>query len=431
MTTTATTTIASPRMLSSTSTATSTIVSSTNETTTTQTTSAQQQQQQQTQFTLSTPSRPLQSSLFSSPISNTKSNKKPQWSLKDFDIGKPLGHGKFGHVYLAREKASRYVCALKVLFKSQLAKADVAHQLRREIEIQSHLRHPHVLRLYGYFYDTNRIYLILEYSNGGELYKILQAERTFSEAKTAKYISQLASALHYCHSKHVIHRDIKPENLLLSKDGDIKIADFGWAVHTPLGNRRTTLCGTLDYLPPEMIEGREHDQMVDVWSLGVLMFEFLTGSPPFMSASYEKTYKKITKVQINWPERLSISAEARDLINKLLVKDASNRISLENVLKHPFITQNLPETTFATPISPTSINNDTLRLLSPNTSNLPVPTVLSPSKNFSSLMNPSATDKENIDTTESKLLTPASTYSPVDKIVNTMESTKSPVGTVV
>ena len=112
-----------------------------------------------------------------------------------------------------------------------------------------------MLRLYGYFFDQTRIYLILEFAAKGELYKELQKCGHFDEKRSAKYIKSLAAALDYCHSKHVIHRDIKPENLLLDLHGNIKIADFGWSVHAP-HSRRTTLCGTLDYLPPEMIEGK-------------------------------------------------------------------------------------------------------------------------------------------------------------------------------
>ena len=128
-----------------------------------------------------------------------------RWKLEDFDIGRPLGKGKFGNVYLAREKASKYIIALKVLFKSQLIKAGVEHQLRREIEIQSHLRHSNILRMFGYFYDETRVYLILEYAPRGEMYKTLQKSRNgrFDEPKTAKYIKQMADALIYCHSKKV------------------------------------------------------------------------------------------------------------------------------------------------------------------------------------------------------------------------------------
>ncbi len=214
------------------------------------------------------------------------------WRLSDFDIGRPLGKGKFGNVYLAREKRSKYIVALKVLFKSQLQKGQVEHQLRREIEIQSHLRHPNILRLFGYFWDETRIYLILEYAPRGEMYKILQnmPGGRFDEAKTAKYIRQLAAALKYCHEHKVIHRDIKPENLLLDMKGDLKIADFGWSVHAP-SSRRATMCGTLDYLPPEMVENESHDENVDLWSLGILCYEFLVGKPPFETETHQETYR--------------------------------------------------------------------------------------------------------------------------------------------
>ena len=260
--------------------------------------------------------------------------KNKEWQLSDFDIGKPLGRGKFGNVYLAREKSSKYIVALKVLFKNQLQKAGVEHQLRREIEIQSHLRHPHILRLYGYFYDATRVYLILEFAAKGELYKELQKTEKFSEARSAVYIKQIAEALKYCHTKHVIHRDIKPENLLIGLKGDIKIADFGWSVHAP-NSRRTTLCGTLDYLPPEMVEGKDHDSKVDIWSLGVLCYEFLVGSPPFEAQGHQETYRRISKVDLKFPEH--ISKEACDLICKLLVKDPQSRYSLDQVATHPWV----------------------------------------------------------------------------------------------
>lgn len=230
--------------------------------------------------------------------------------------------------------------ALKVLFKSQLTKAGVEHQLRREIEIQAHLRHPNILRLYGYFYDQTRIYLILEFAAKGELYKELQKRGRFDEKRSAQYIKSLAGALGYCHTKHVIHRDIKPENLLLDLKGELKIADFGWSVHAP-NSRRTTMCGTLDYLPPEMVEGKAHDSTVDVWSLGVLMYEFLVGSPPFEAQGHHETYKKISRVDMSFPDH--VSKPARDLIMKLLVKDPAGRMPLSEVKNHPWIKMHTSE----------------------------------------------------------------------------------------
>lgn len=267
-----------------------------------------------------------------------KAQQGKQWSLDDFEIGKPLGRGKFGAVYLAREKRTKYIVALKVLQKSQLLKNGVEHQLRREIEIQSHLRHRNILRMYGYFYDAKRIYLILEYSPGGELYKRLMDKVRFSEKVAARYIYDMAHALEYCHSKHVIHRDIKPENLLIGAYGEIKIADFGWSVHAPT-SRRNTMCGTLDYLPPEMVEGREHDEQVDVWSLGVLLFEFLVGNPPFEADGHAATYRRIARVDLSFPRE--VSEDAQDLIGRLLQKDPSTRMSLKSIASHPWIIRNL------------------------------------------------------------------------------------------
>jgi serine/threonine protein kinase len=259
-----------------------------------------------------------------------------RWCLDDFEIGKFLGNGKFGRVYLAREKQTKFVVAIKCLWKSQLVDSRFEHQLRREIEIQSHLHHPNILQLYGYFYDRDRVYLILEYSPGGELFNKLRQAGSFPEYKVARWIVQLTNALIHCHSKRVIHRDIKPENLLLGTSEEIKIADFGWSAHAPT-SRRTTLCGTLDYLPPEMIRQEDHDEFADVWSLGILVFELLTGSPPFEEETQEDTRKRIVAVDIRFP--LFVREDARDLIKKLLVRNPRMRMSLKSVRTHPWITR--------------------------------------------------------------------------------------------
>ncbi|KAF3856568.1 hypothetical protein F7725_017291 [Dissostichus mawsoni] len=235
----------------------------------------------------------------SAKASSTNSHR---WSLENFDIGRPLGKGKFGNVYLARERQSKFILALKVLFKKQLEKAG----------------HPNILRLYGYFHDSTRVYLILEFAPKGELYSELQRCGSFPEDKSATYIMELADALNYCHSKKVIHRDIKPENLLLGADGELKIADFGW---------RSTLCGTLDYLPPEMIEGKTHDEKVDLWSLGVLCYEFLVGKPPFETKSHEETYRKISRCRSQRPD------------SPLLKHNPMHRLPIQGVLSHPWVVE--------------------------------------------------------------------------------------------
>ncbi|KAI6171244.1 Aurora kinase [Aphelenchoides bicaudatus] len=261
------------------------------------------------------------------------------WSLKDFEVGRPLGKGKFGNVYLARTKRYHIPVALKILFKSQITKNHVEHQVIREIEIQAHLRHPNILRLYNYFCDDKKIYLVLEYALNGELYKELQEKKHFSEPRTAKYIYQVCDALNYCHKKNVIHRDIKPENILLDENGDLKIADFGWSVHS--AKSRMTLCGTMDYLPPEMVTSKDHSKEVDYWSVGVLCYELLCGKPAFETETSHETYQRIAKAKYTFP--LYVSEGARDLIKKLLVVDPSKRLNFVSTMRHRWIRQFVPQ----------------------------------------------------------------------------------------
>ncbi|KAF2491145.1 serine/threonine-protein kinase [Lophium mytilinum] len=268
----------------------------------------------------------------------------PHLHLGSFEIGRALGRGKFGRVYLARHRDSSFICALKVLTKAQIASEGDENLVRREIEIHSKLSHPGILKFYTWFYDATRVFLVLEYAPGGELFRKLQKKGKFGEHEAAVYVAQVADALAYMHKKNIMHRDIKPENILLGFHGEIKLADFGYSVHSA-SNLRSSLCGTIDYIPPEIARqlrkvrpGKEefYNRNVDLWSLGVLAYELMTGKPPFEMPTREQTEKKILtgKVQRTGVE---MSKEAKSFIRALLVLNPDERLPLDQVLEHPWI----------------------------------------------------------------------------------------------
>jgi serine/threonine protein kinase len=219
-------------------------------------------------------------------------------------------------------------------------------QFRREIEIQSKLSHPNILELYTYFWDDTKIYLVLEYCTKGELYCELRKQGCFSEEIASSITAQIADALDYCHANDVIHRDLKPENILLDEDvsGNIhvKLADFGWSVHSQ--SKRNTVCGTKDYLPPEMVLRRKHCNTADNWCVGVLCYELITGKAPFESEKDAETMEKIKLVKYSFPSK--VQPDAQSLISKLLVFEPTARLPLGEVVRHPWIrkhAKNIPD----------------------------------------------------------------------------------------
>ncbi|AMD21372.1 HER093Wp [Eremothecium sinecaudum] len=258
--------------------------------------------------------------------------------LADFEFGKTLGKGKFGKVYCVKHLPSGFICALKAMEKKEIMQYNIEKQFRREVEIQASLRHPNLTQLYGYFHDEKRVYLVMEYLVNGELYKQLKGRSHFSDVVASYYVYQMADALDYMHERNILHRDLKPENIIIGFSNTIKLTDFGWSVINNKGSKRKTLCGTVDYLSPELIKSREYDEQVDVWALGVLTFELLVGSPPFEEESKELTYKRILKRDLVFPDH--VTPEARHLISRLLEYDPANRIPLKDVKTHPWVLKN-------------------------------------------------------------------------------------------
>ena len=238
---------------------------------------------------------------------------------------------------MAREKQTGYIIALKVIHNDQINTDSLKSQLTTEVKIHSKLYHPNIIQLYGYFKDGNRSFLILEYAPNGEVYSSLKSSNNshFTEKQSIKYMAQLCSALLYCHSRNIIHRDIKPENLLLGKKGEIKIADFGLSAILKELDSRKTFCGTLDYLPPEIIREEQYGFSVDIWSLGILFYEFLTGYPPFSSTNSQQTFLNIVNQQLNFPS--NISQNSVRLITRFLDKDPEKRITLKQFINDPYV----------------------------------------------------------------------------------------------
>ena len=274
------------------------------------------------------------------------------FTLNDFDVAKKvLGEGKFGKVYRVRERKTRKQAVLKVISKKTVLYENVKHQLQREVEVHSRLRHPNIVQFYAYFHDEDNVYMLLEYCNGNSLYHYLQNLRSkkLQESDAAKFIFQLCSALDYCHSKNVLHRDIKPENILLHYDESgnemIKLADFGWSVVERRDTSRKTLCGTLEYLPPEVCKNEEYHSNFDMWTVGILLYEMLVGHSPFFISNFsrenplnsqEAIVNRIQACEFEIPSNLS--SDAVDLIMKLLKLTPEERFTASQVLTHPWIT---------------------------------------------------------------------------------------------
>mmetsp|Transcript_1825 Transcript_1825/g.2881 ORF Transcript_1825/g.2881 Transcript_1825/m.2881 type:complete len:410 (+) Transcript_1825:135-1364(+) len=294
-------------------------------------------------------------------------NTTKKWSIDSFVLGRALGKGKFGNVYLGRDKESQKYIALKVLFKAPLRAANSVHSLRREVEIQSRLRHPNIVRLFGYFHDAKNVYLILDYLPNGELFKYIASRGGRVEEKMCRsYMKMLAAAVLYMHHHNVIHRDLKPENVLMSTDGTLKIADFGCAVLLPPPHTdRRTVCGTPEYLSPEMLSGAGHGFPVDMWALGIFMYELLVGRTPFVEArgdgsriaatTYDvctekeiwvtKTYERINRYATTSPTEVPydsdsiVSEEAGKVIQELLCPDPNKRCTAATLMSNSWVIQ--------------------------------------------------------------------------------------------
>lgn len=259
-------------------------------------------------------------------------------SKKSFSFESKLGDGAFGQVWKIKHKRTGKYYACKQVAKEKVQK--MMSQFKREIFIMYELNHPHIVKLYHHFEEGKYFFLVMELAEGGNLFQKLVAEKCFLERQANLFFREILEAIEYLHS-HVpiiIHRDIKPENILLDKQGHLKLTDFGWSNYYSIeqATPRYTMCGTVEYLSPEMVKESGHTPAVDIWCLGVLLYEMLCGFTPFKAPVKENLMQNISKAKIKFP--VNISPLAKNLISKILEKNPQKRITIEKIKEHGWVT---------------------------------------------------------------------------------------------
>ena len=252
---------------------------------------------------------------------------------------KQLGSGSFGRVYLVSHNESKKLFALKVIDKRKLmvsyGKLDIIYN---EINIHSKLSHENIIKLYNVHEDNENINIIMEYAENGNLFELISKEKNgLEESKAFDYFIQVVNAVYYLHNNNIIHRDIKPENILIGNDNKIKLCDFGWAKELTLENR-STFCGTVEYMAPEIVGSENYDYSVDIWSLGILLYELLFGHSPFKANTTKNVILNIKTHELTYDDKnKKISNSCKDLIQKLLVSNPQKRLKIKDILEHPFV----------------------------------------------------------------------------------------------
>lgn len=260
--------------------------------------------------------------------------------IEDFELLKVVGKGSFGKVMQVKKKDTGLIYAMKVLKKEQLVKRKQVAHTQTERKVLQNVDHPFIVSLRFAFQSDVKLYMILDYFTGGELFFHLKNAGRFPEDRARYYAAEIALALHCLHSHEIVYRDLKPENVLLDNEGHIKLTDFGLSKDSVSSSGLThTFCGTPEYLAPEVIHGAGYGQAVDWWSLGTLLYEMLTGLPPFFNQNLHVMYEKIIRAKLTFPGYLSQNAKL--ILSLLLERNPKKRLGsgptgVEEIKKHKF-----------------------------------------------------------------------------------------------
>ncbi|WOL08227.1 CBL-interacting protein kinase 5-like [Canna indica] len=269
-------------------------------------------------------------------------SKRGMTLMHRYELGRLLGKGAFAKVYHARSIATGQNVAIKVIDKEKVLRVGMIEQIKREISIMRRIRHPNIVQLYEVMANKNKIYFVMEYVKGGELFKKV-AKGGLKEDAARKYFQQLIEAIDFCHSRGVYHRDLKPENLLIDENGILKVSDFGLSAFKESQRQDGllhTLCGTPAYVAPEIINKKGYDgTKADLWSCGVILFVLLAGYLPFHDSNLIEMYRKITRGDFKCPNR--IPSDVRKLITRLLDPNPKTRITVEMLVENPWFKKGL------------------------------------------------------------------------------------------
>ncbi|KAK4147011.1 uncharacterized protein C8A04DRAFT_9320 [Dichotomopilus funicola] len=264
-----------------------------------------------------------------------------RYSLADFELLRTLGTGSFGRVHLVQSRHNHRFYAIKVLKKAQVVKMKQVEHTNDERKMLGEVKHPFLITLWGTFQDPRNLYMVMDFVEGGELFSLLRRSGRFPNPVAKFYAAEVTLALEYLHSRNIIYRDLKPENLLLDRHGHLKITDFGFAKRVP--DKTWTLCGTPDYLAPEVVSNKGYNKSVDWWSLGILIYEMLCGYTPFWdSGSPMKIYENILRGKVKYPAY--VNPDAQNLLERLITADLTKRLGnlfggSQDVKNHPWFAE--------------------------------------------------------------------------------------------
>jgi len=270
---------------------------------------------------------------------------KENVTLEDFEMLKVIGRGSFGKVMQVRKKDGNEIYAMKILKKKAIIQRNQVEHTQAERKILESLKHPFLMTLRFAFQNETKLYFVLDYYTGGELFFHLKKKRRFSEPEARIIVAETALALGHLHSLDIVYRDLKPENVLLDDTGHVCLTDFGLSKDIgPENEDARTFCGTPEYLAPEIVLNKGHGKPVDWWALGILLYELTVGLPPFYSQNVNQMYKLIRDAPLKFPQQLS--SPIRQVIQGLLQRNVNRRLGsgetdVEEIKKQPFFSEYL------------------------------------------------------------------------------------------